>query len=402
MRRTESCETAAGGSAPRRVRAEPRRTGSPALRRIGLLLVAASLFGTALPGDVSAQTGGGDGPTLVPGGLLRTGFRVSAGDRDRADGFEIFDARLSAAGELGIVFDYFVQGEFDDSSDELRLLDVRLTLPILPERLELGIGQFRSPQGEEALREKGAIRFIERSQISLLVAPDRQVGAQLSGRALDDRLRYAGGVFNGNGREVDNDDDEFLYAGRVSFNNVGAAEFYDEVVIEVGAHLSFSEDSLVRVGPENRSLPDVLRLREFEGDRWIFGGDLRASWRGGFLRGEYLRAEFDPGLRAEVDPKGATGPRSVRLDDVEGGYVEGGYNWLGVLEGVIRYDALSSFLPDDEVGEDPLGDFLVVGLNLFPGSRSKVALQYSLAVDGAASGVGLGDDEFALNAQVSF
>jgi phosphate-selective porin OprO/OprP len=369
----------------------------------------------AAPHPALAQDGRGDGdategPTVHVGGLLRTGPRIGPGDLGRDDGFRIHDARLRASGRIGIVFDYFVQAEFEDRDDGLRLLDARLSLPVVP-RLRVQLGQFKAPFGREEMQGKGEITFVERSQITQIVAPGRQVGIQLAGEALEDRLAYRAGVFNGNGRELENDGDSFLWAGRVSYNTVGPAHFYDELVVEVGASLAFSDDSAATLaGPAELPAGRLgvrdpsVDLASFRGERLLWGADLEAGYRGFFLRGEYLRGSFDP----EGVPL-VPGEDPADLDDdviAEGGYLEGGYDLWGAVEGVVRWDAMNGFLEsvdgqpvDAEGGE---AHFLVFGLNLFPGFHTKIGLQYAAGLSGARRGPGLADGEFQLNAQVDF
>lgn len=359
-----------------------------------------------LAGPAAAQDGGTDQVSVDLGGLLRTGFTAGPGDLGARDGFEIWDARLGVSGEVGIVFDYFVQAEWDDAREEFRLLDARLTFPIVSQ-LSLDLGQFKTPLGKEALMPKGDITFVERAQINRLVPPGRQVGARLSGEAMEGKLGYRAGVFNGNGRTFTNDNDALLWAGRVQFNSVGASEFYDELVVEVGANAAFSEDSAVNLvaGLEDPvGLAGGVDPTSFSGDRVLYGGDLRLGWKGIFLRGEYLRGELEPddGLRFG----------DVVLDDelvVEGGYLEGGYSYLGAIEAVVRYDVVNDALvtvngrrTTGPSGPPSSAEFLVFGLNLFPGYHAKVGLQYAVGLDGTRVGPGLADGEFSLMAQVGF
>lgn len=391
------------------------RAGPCRVRRggTGVAALAAALAALVLgPAALAAQQdGGGDSPVSL-GGLLRTGFRVGPGDAGRDDGFEIYDARLSASGDVGLVFHYFAQGEFDDETEEFRLLDARLSasLASFVPGLSLEVGQFKAPFGEEALQDKGDIALVERAQITQVVAPGRQLGAQLSGEALDERLAFRGGVFNGNGRELDNDDDNFLYAANVSYNTLGTARFYDEMMLEVGASVAYSEDSAATLG----GLADVRPGRlgalaggidptGFDGERLLWSVDLEAGFRSFFLRGEYVRGEFEPDDPVFIVP-GPSGDDDVTA---EGGYVEGGYNFLGAIEGLVRYDAMNDFVGlvegqpvNDEFGEGT--DFLVFGLNLLPGQETKVGLQYAVGLDGSRRGLGLADDEFALTAQLDF
>lgn len=406
--RDERCgrETGRGGGRSRGPWTASGAAGAAAAAALCLLL-----SGAPGVGALAAQEGPDDGPDARLGGLLRTGLRVGPDDLGRNDGFELYDVRLRSSGKIGIVFEYFVQGEFDDATDDLRLLDARLRLPIVPE-LALELGQFKAPFGREALQGKGDITFVERSQITQIVAPGRQVGVQLSGEALDGRLRYAGGVFNGNGRTLDNDDDDFLYAARASFNTVGGAAFPDELVIQVGASFAYSRDSAAALAGLAEERPRRLTTRDFridlgdfQGERTLWGVDLEARLRGFFLRGEYLRGDFEPEGVFIADP----GSRIVlpRQEVAQGGYLEGGYDLWGAIEGVVRWDGMNDFLAGVDrvaVNSNPGDDahFLVFGLNLFPGFHTKVGLQYSVGLGGTLRGPGVADDEFALTAQVDF
>lgn len=389
-----------------RGRGRPAGRGGRWTRGLALLAGLASvLIG---PGDAVAQGAAGEGPDIRVGGLLRTGLLTGPGSLDRTDGFRIHDARLRASGEIGIVFDYFVQGEWDTGADRFRLLDARLSLPVVPE-LALDLGQFKAPFGREVLQGKGEIVFVERAQASRLLAPGRQVGVQLSGRALEDRLSYRGGLFNGNGRRLENDNDAFLWAARVQYNTVGAAEFYDELVVEVGADVAYSSDDGVDLAArlDRPVAASGLDLAAFAGDRLLLGADARAGWRGFFLRGEYLRAELEPD-----EPVGGGGVTDDVERVLEGGYLEGGYSFLGAIEGTIRWDRLDAGLltvdgfatdPSDDPSDPPSAtDFLVVGLNLFPGYHTKIGFQYAAGLGGTEVGPGLADGQFGVTAQVDF
>lgn len=380
----------------------PTRAAARAPLAALLALGAMLLAPPAVHGQEAAQ---GDGPDITLGGLLRTGLMTEPGSLERTDGFRIHDARLRASGKIGIVFDYRVQAEWDTGADRFRLLDAELSLPVTSE-LALELGQLKAPFGREMLQGKGEITFVERAQATRLLAPGRQVGARVSGRALDDRLSYSGGLFNGNGRRLENDNDDFLWAARAQYNTVGAAEFYDELVVEVGADVGYSRDDGVDLAArlDRPVTAGVVDLSDFSGDRLLLGADARAGWRGFFLRGEYLRAEL------ELDGPVFVGGEP--LEDVErvleGGYLEGGYSFLGAIEGTLRWDRLDAgLLSVDGHLTDPdepftASDFLVVGVNLFPGYHTRIGLQYAAGLGGTEVGPGLADGQFGLTAQVDF
>ena len=86
-----------------------------------------------------------DRPPVEIGGLLRTGFRAEPNDSalfNKSTGFDIFDARLSVEGKIGIIFDYFTQVEYDPSNESFKLLDAIAAIPVTRE-VKLSFGLFR-------------------------------------------------------------------------------------------------------------------------------------------------------------------------------------------------------------------------------------------------------------------
>ena len=385
-----------------------------ALAAVGLmelmgLAAALSGSGGVGPGLLHAQETGPH--ELSPSGLLRTGFEVEPADADRADGFIVYDVRLALAGVVGRVFDYRLGVEYDRDDAGIDLLDAIISLP-LGGTLEADLGGFRSPVSREATADKALLPFVERSQSALALAPGRQLGLQLSGSALDTRLEFAGGLFNGNGLRLENDDKSLLVAGRASFNNVGELEFPEEFVVEVGASAAWSRDSALAVLPvEGRTGPEpearrLVSIDEFEGDRLIWGADVRFAYEGWTLAAEYLRSDYDP------EP-GSSGPAS----DVDGPHAEGAtvdlrHALWGFFDVGARYDV---FTPAVGLGGEPpeASRFVVLGVGLAPGLFARVSLQYAVGLDGTTRGVGealdgtntappLTDDQFLLYLQLDF
>ena len=64
--------------------------------------------------------------------------------------------------------------------------------------------------------------------------------AALRGVALEERLKYRGGLYNGEGATFGNDDRRFLFAGRVEYNSAGEVEFFEDFVWEVAASFAIS------------------------------------------------------------------------------------------------------------------------------------------------------------------
>ncbi len=354
------------------------------LRRSSAAVILAGL----LAGPVAGQS---DPPPIEVGGLLRTGLRVEPESSPRSDGFDVFDARLKFRGKIGIVFDYFVQTELTTDADvSVRLLDARASLPIQPE-LRISFGLFRTPFSLEGRTAKGDLKFLERSQAVNAIAPLRQVGVQVSGEAVDARLTYSAGVFNGNGRRLENDGDDFLFMGHVAYNTIGPTPFFEDLVIQVGASLAYSEDTAARLGGGLDSDPgSPLSLESgFDGDRLLWGLDAQVAYRGWSLTGEYLRGDYDLAADHAVAPGLGV--------EAHGGYVQAAYKGLGggALEGLVRYDGMSP-----ATGESR--DFILIGLNVFPGYYAKFGLQYAIGLHDSPPSPVLADGQLLFVAQVDF
>ena len=371
------------------------------VRRYSLAL----LGGMVLLGQAAPRLSAQELPDLELDGLLRTGLRLESSRYDGVSGFEIYDARLGVSGKVGIVFDYALRAEYQFEADALRLLDVRLSVPLRDEVLRLDAGLLMSGFGREAMLPKAEIPFIERSQGSLALAPGRQVGAALRGVALEERLKYWGGMYNGEGATFGNDDRRFLFAGRVEYNSVGEVEFFEDFVYEFGADLAVASDSANPVLPVSRPAGDaegsgagIPGYTEFTGDRFAWSADAGLRYRAWSVAAEYARAEYDPDGAAE----------KVTAD---AWYIQGGYSLWGAFDLLARYD---SFLPAVGLGTEPdRTQFLVFGFMVNPGFNAKFGLQYSIGLDGSLVGVseaidrtntgpGLADNQFLLNLQLSF
>lgn len=368
-------------------------------RRLHMVACIALILSFAGPGELRAQ----DGPTLDVTGLLRTGFRLESSATGGRDGFALYDARLGATGKVGIVFDYVAGIEVDRREESIRLLDAALGFAIKDDLLKLGIGLERSRFGGEAIENKADIPFVERFQGSLALAPGRQLGLGLHGAAMEGRLNYAGGVYNGNGPSWENDGNGFLWTARAGWNSVGELEFFEDFVWEVGASFAFSEDSALVALP--LSLPEegvanpVPVLAEFTGDRMSWGGNARVAYREFAVAGEYLRTDFSH-----------TGGED---SSSAGWYAQGSFTLWAAAELLARYDSFRTAGGIEGPDGAQTTKFLVFGVNILPGLVGKLGVQYAFGLDGTLAGQEmaldrtntgprLADGQFLLNLQVAF
>ena len=134
------------------------------------------------------------------------------------DAFLVRRARIGLEGKVAKSTEYQVVGEYAGST--ATLLDANLTLAFAPEA-QLKFGRFKTAVGMEQVQSDLAGPFMERSFVSQLI-PNRDIGVQLAGDVLDNRVSYAVGVFNGtidggsNSTQTDGNDGKNV-AARVLF-----------------------------------------------------------------------------------------------------------------------------------------------------------------------------------------
>jgi phosphate-selective porin OprO/OprP len=115
--------------------------------------------------------------------------------------------------------------DVDDSSaaSSARVIDYRIDIA----KWDWGgirFGQWKVDLNRERVDSSGRQQFVERSIANRVFTVDRQVGVQLRGRLFKDTaadMRYYAGIFNGEGRSVNNTDNNLLYMARLQWNFLG-------------------------------------------------------------------------------------------------------------------------------------------------------------------------------------
>ena len=126
-------------------------------------------------------------------GLVQGDARLYLDNADAAqDGFVLRRARLIFEGKFSEIFQYVVQPEFGGT---LQILDANINAVLKP-GLQIRVGRFKTPIGLEQLQADPVAFFNERSVVTNLT-PNRDVGIQVHGDLLENRLNYAVGAFNG-------------------------------------------------------------------------------------------------------------------------------------------------------------------------------------------------------------
>lgn len=135
--------------------------------------------------------------------------------------FKINRARLKVGGQA---FKPFLKYYWEYELAQGNLLDFRVMFEKLPE-FKIKVGQWKTYYNRERIISSGKQQLAERSIITRPFTVDRQLGISFYGRIFPGSLAdftYHASLLTGTGRgEVENDDNNFMYVGRIQWNFLG-------------------------------------------------------------------------------------------------------------------------------------------------------------------------------------
>src|SRR6266487_6094696 len=201
---------------------------------------------------------------LVLGGFIQANFEdgdVSAfegrfGETALKDRFRLRRARIGMTGDFAEQFDFKIEGDFeqnDGTSPSNRTdfsgTDIWLNWHQFP-GAQIKVGQYKAPFGLEHLTPDTSLLIIERSNTTGAITPDRQIGIELWGKPFTNiwpeqknLLTYYAGIFNGNGRNINNNDNNnFMYVGRLELMPFKGKVFGQTSSLKLGGDVLNSRD----------------------------------------------------------------------------------------------------------------------------------------------------------------
>lgn len=338
-------------------------------------------------------TPGGPEYKLVLGGFIQANFEdgdVSAfegrfGLNALKDRFRLRRARINLTGDFAEQFDFKVEGDFANSDGissnrtAFSGTDIFINWHKIAEA-NIKLGQWKAPFGLEQITPDTKLFMIERSLPTGALTPERQVGVQVWGKPFTniwpeqkDLLTYYAGIFNGNGRNVStNDNNNFMYVGRLELMPFKGRLFGQEASLKLGGDVLNSRDD----AGTNISPALTLKVNE-DGSLSSFnlpGADERTAWSvdawlniGPFdLIGEYLSEEVNGRTVNGVAPGFADFEPS-------GWYVQGSYFLIPkLLQAAVRFEDLNP----GQMGNDGIHS-ITGGLNYYiHGDAIKLMLNY--------------------------
>ena len=348
-------------------------------------------------------TAGGSERELTLGGFIQGQFdggdvfafegRFGVGTGEIKDRFRLRRARIGVNGEYAEHFDFKLEGEFTQTDVGLTIRDeTGRTLGSNATRTSFGatdlfanwstfpefnvkVGQFKAPFGLEQLTSDTRLFTNERSLVTSALTPERQIGVQVWGEPLasvlpeqKDLITYYAGVFNGTGRNITvNDNNEFMYAGRVEVQALKTKLLNQDTSLKIGANGVTSRDDT------GTTISSVLRENDdgslssynlpSRGTREGYGFDAALHIGPFDLIGEYINEN--------VSPRGPDPGFSEFTAD--GYYVQGSYFVLPKrLQLVTRWESFDPGQADD----DDI-DSIVTGVNYYiKGDEIKLLANY--------------------------
>ncbi len=348
---------------------------------------------------------------LVLGGFIQVNFEdgdVSAfegrfGQTALKDRFRLRRARINMTGDFAEQFDFKIEGDFgqgdgiNSSRTAFSGTDIFVNWHQLP-WAQIKVGQWKAPFGLEQLTPDTSLYIIERSLPTGAITPERQLGAQLWGKPFasiwpdqKDLLTYYAGIFNGNGRNIsNNDNNNFMYVGRLestlfkdmfgkdSFLKLGAdiLNSRDDTGVNISQTLTLLVNADGSLSPF--VLPEAAERTAWSADAWLRLGRFD-------LIGEFLQERVQPRTVPGVAP-------AFSKFTTDGFYVEGAYYLIPKkLQAAVQWQHLNP----GQKGDDGISS-ITAGLNYYiHGDDLKLMVDYIHTwSDFREANPEFGDDQF--------
>jgi hypothetical protein len=303
---------------------------------------------------------------------------------------------------------YYVQiGADKGASFEIK--DAFLDFAYYPE-MTPRIGQWKVPFQREELTSDAFLEFgADRSIVNDEFTLERDIGFELYGSLLNNLIEYAGGVFNGAGRNVSPNPNgpNLLYAGRVVFQPLGKYEYTQ------GDLRDDPSTPLFAIGAAVAGLPNFNVLTENGSNRanlakailaidpkitnadvFQFTADVGFKYYGFAFEGEYdLRRIFHIQSPSAINK--ATTAHGLRL--------QAGYLFHPMpIEPAFRYAIVSDYCQNIKGACEREQEFTPALNYYIYKHRLKIGVNYSLFVEKDPSGGNFKDNRFKLDAQLFF
>jgi len=305
--------------------------------------------------------------------------------------------------------------EIDDSSSKAsaRVIDWRIDVAKYKEAT-LRLGQWKINYNRERVDSSGKQQFVERSIANEVFTVDRQVGAQLTGRLFKETpmdINYWAGVYTGEGRGVENPDNNLMTMARVQWNPNGRSLKWQQTDVD------FTEKP-------TSSISFAMASNTGACTKWSSSGC-------GYLAGFTDPSDASPGTykvnqwtqgsafkyrgfswQQEYHDKEITDESTGLTYDLDGGYAQAGYFFHNLMPAVpkelelaARYARVNEPNKTDKSLENEREEY-TLGVNWFlfdAGHNNKITADISrLTLDDTNANQSADENRFRLQWDVSF
>ncbi|MBM74493.1 MAG: hypothetical protein CMK59_03760 [Proteobacteria bacterium] len=267
------------------------------------------------------------------------------GDPEDDTGFKIRRARIGVKGKddrflyrvsVGMSSGY--DTVLQSNNDDIDIVDAYVGYRPL-KGLWVNVGTQKVPASRDQIMSTSQLVFTERSLPGAWLVPNREVGLVADYRTREDgtRFRARGGVFNGNGSLLGDNNPGKMFAGRLEMNSGPASVYRTYGVVD---------------SPTFGFAADLVHNTDLSVTTTAYGADFIFRYSGLALLGEYRVEQLEPANSDIVDP-------GVLSQTKRDGYLaQVGYSYKG-YEFATRYDYF-----DDNKDIDNAGDVaqLLVGV----------------------------------------
>lgn len=283
------------------------------------------------------------------GALLQTVGDYQPERFSGTNGFRVGNARMKIYGEFDEGFGYLLQTNFTSSTS---ILDATTYYRFSP-GFQVQAGLFKTPFSYEFLTGAPALDVIGRSTVVNQLTPNRQVGAQISGRTNDGILSYKAGVFNGNRFGANrNNDNQLLYVGRLEAN-------FETDASTTGNKITFGMNASYEDKKQENATGNLID--RFRGKQTLLGSDVHITQGELMLKGELIYSWLESITGDEFNPFGY--------------HATVGYHATPDFQLLARWD----YFDGDVLANNARN--VVAAINVFPSDISKIQVNYIIPTE---------------------
>lgn len=263
----------------------------------------------------------------------------------------------------------------------------------------LQVGQFKAPTSRQQLTSSGSQMFVDRSLADETFNLGRDRGIIAKGAFAGNLVEYMAGVFNGNGENRSNREDQHLLAARLDINPLGKFAMdessFNEPKPLLNLGVSYATQTLVDADAGNVnsrlltravSLGDLALAAGEKADISTATANIHFKWLGLSAAGEYYFVNIDPDNRSDWD--------------ADGYYLQAGYQIVPeTLELALRYSAIDS-TDSQALTRFEQNETQIAASYYYKKHRAKIQADYTIHKDDLADN--RDDNIIRLQAQVIF